>query len=593
VSVVIADFDNRTADPAFDRTLEPMLKRALEGAAFISAYDRNGVARTLGVKVPERLNAVAARELAVRQGVGTVLSGSIDRQGAGYRIAMNAVQTVTGKVITSTEASAPTKDQVLPVATRLVTTVRKALGDDSSESAQMFAMASLSATSLDVVRLYAAAQEASSSARFDEARQFAARALQLDPKFGVGYQLLAVASRNLGRSQEAERYITEGLRYVDGMTERERYSTRGFYYRITGDYPQCVKEYGDLIARYSADVVGHNQLALCLTQLRDLRRAVGEMRKVVDLLPRRVLFRDNLALYSNYAGDFVSGEREARTVLNQEPDVYATLALAFAQLGQGQLAAARATYDRLQTMNAVGASLSASGLGDVAMLQGQFADAVRILRRGAAQDLAASNADRAAAKLIAVSNAELSRGRSRAAVDAAAEALKNSSAVKIRFLAARAFLQAGDTKRAQPIITDLTAELQAEPQAYAKILEGDAALQAGNARAAVKALTEANALLDTWIGHFDLGRAYLAARAYTQADSEFDRCLTRRGEALALFLDEEPTYAYLPNVYYYQGQVREGLKTAGFAESYRKYLEFRGASTEDPLRDDVRRRAGS
>ena len=60
-------------------------------------------------------------------------------------------------------------------------------------------------------------------------------------------------------------------------------------------------------------------------------------------------------------------------------------------------------------------------------------------------------------------------------------------------------------------------------------------------------------MLDTWIGHFELGRAYLAASAFPQADSEFDRCLRRRGEALSLFVDEEPTYGYLPTVYYYQG----------------------------------------
>ena len=49
VSMVIADFQNGTNDPTFDGTLEPMLRRALEGAGFISAYDRNGISRTLGV----------------------------------------------------------------------------------------------------------------------------------------------------------------------------------------------------------------------------------------------------------------------------------------------------------------------------------------------------------------------------------------------------------------------------------------------------------------------------------------------------------------------------------------------------------------
>jgi len=110
-------------------------------------------------------------------------------------------------------------------------------------------------------------------------------------------------------------------------------------------------------------------------------------------------------------------------------------------------------------------------------------------------------------------------------------------------------------------------------------------------REAIKALTEANTLLDTWIGHFDLGRAYLEAGAATQADSEFDRCIRRRGEALALFLDEEPTYGYLPAVYYYQGRVREQLNSAGAEESYRTYLGIREKAGEDPLLGEVRRRA--
>ena len=49
VTVVIADFDNTTDDTAFDRALEPMLRRALEGASFISAYDRTRIFGTLGV----------------------------------------------------------------------------------------------------------------------------------------------------------------------------------------------------------------------------------------------------------------------------------------------------------------------------------------------------------------------------------------------------------------------------------------------------------------------------------------------------------------------------------------------------------------
>jgi hypothetical protein len=84
----------------------------------------------------------------------------------------------------------------------------------------------------------------------------------------------------------------------------------------------------------------------------------------------------------------------------------------------------------------------------------------------------------------------------------------------------------------------------------------------------------------------------LEGAALTEADSEFDRCIKRRGEALSLFLDQSPTYGYFPSVYYYTGRVREGLKSAGFTESYRTYLSIRGKASEDPLLAEVRKRAG-
>jgi tetratricopeptide (TPR) repeat protein len=592
VSVVIADFENRTGDPSFDRTLEPMVRRALEGAGFITAFDRSGIRRTVGVALPEKLDEAAAREIALKQGLGIVLSGAVERQGSGFAVSMKAAQTVTGEVVSEVRTRASGPDKVLPAATSLVSSVRKDLGDESSQSNPIFAMTSLSASSLDVVKYYAQAMDHTSNNQFQDAREDLLSAVKIDPSFGVGYLVLASVSRNMGRMQDALDYINQAMSHLDGMTEREVYTTRGMYYRLTGDYQQCVKEHSELISRYEADVIGHNQLALCASQLRDLTRARDEMRKVVELLPKRTVFRDNLALYANYASDFEEGEKEARTVIEtaEAPDPFAFLALGLAQTGQGKWPEAIATYGTLATMPGAGPTLAASGLGDLAIVEGRYSEAAKILATGAADDLAAKNPDRAAAKFAAQAYALLRRGQKAAAVAAADKALANSTIVKIRFLAGRIYVEAGRIDKTKPLIESLSAEIQPEPQAYGKILEAIVTTTGKDARPAIKLLEDANTLLDTWIGHFELGRVYVATGQFPQADSEFDRCVKRRGEALALFLDEEPTYGYFPMVYYYQGRAREGMKLGSAAESYRAYLALREKAGEDPLLADLRRR---
>jgi hypothetical protein len=68
--------------------------------------------------------------------------------------------------------------------------------------------------------------------------------------------------------------------------------------------------------------------------------------------------------------------------------------------------------------------------------------------------------------------------------------------------------------------------------------------------------------------------------------------MKRRGEAIELFMDNVPTYAYFPPVYYYQGRTREGMHSGGFADLYKTYLSIRGQSTQDPLVGDARHRLG-
>jgi serine/threonine protein kinase/tetratricopeptide (TPR) repeat protein len=599
-TVVIADFDNRTGDAAFNRTLEPNLRRALEGAGFITAYDRVGLLRTVGVKptdLPATLDEKSARELAAKQGLNLVLSGAIEKQGSRYQITMKVTQAVEDRVVADVSARAASVDDVIPAATRLIGEVREELGDRTTETDPLFAKRSLSASSVEVLRYYAAAQNASASNKWPEAQEHLLKAIEVDPNFGLGYLLLSGVSRNLGNPQAANDYVKQAMSHLDGMTNRERMTTRGMFFRLSGDYKQCLQEQEDLIKAYSADIVGRNQLAVCAGQLRDFGKARETMAEVVKLLPNRTLFRNNLGFFNLYLSDFAEAEAQARIVQQQdeatrpnEPkDPFAFLILGMSVLAQERPKEAIEAFTSAAKARLPGPTFSASGLGDVAVYEGRYSDAIRITEQGAAADVAAKSPDRAAGKLLHQAYANLRKDQKPAAVASAQRALALSQAVKVRFLAARIFLEAGQAKLAAPLAAALLAAPQPEPQAYGKLLQSITARMANDHSAAIKAAEEANATFDTWLGHFDLGRAYLQARQFPQADSEFDRCVTRRGEAVLLFLDEEPTYGYFPMVYFYQGLVREGMNLDA-KDKFRAYLKIREAAGEDPLIADLRRR---
>jgi eukaryotic-like serine/threonine-protein kinase len=595
VSVLVADFTNHTGDPIFDDTLEPMFNVALEGASFVNAFSR-GEARKLAQQLPhptDKLDEQAARLVAVGQGISAVITGELGRRGDTYSISAIALDSVTGNVLAKTEVTAANKDEVLLAIPKLAAPIRKALGDTTPESVQLNStVGAFSAASLEAVHEYGVGEELVFAGKMQEAQQSLAKAVELDPNFARAYAGEAGVASNLGQLENSEKYAKLAMEHIDRMTDHERYRVRGLYYMVTSNWQKCVEEFGELINHYPADNIAYGNLGSCYAELRNFPKALEASRRAVEIAPQGAQQRFALSFNSSYAGDFQSGEREARKVVQLMPSHDAYLALAESQLGQGQMSQATETYHNLEKLSAIGASTAASGLADLALYEGRFSDAVRILEGGAAADLKAKRPENAANKYAALSRTQLLLGHKQAGLAAAEKALANSQGMYVKFLAGQTFVEAGEAAKGEKLAATLAAEAQAEPQAYGKIIEGAAALSKGDARQAIKALTEANNLLDTWIGRFELGRAYLQAGLFVESDAEFEKCIKRRGEALEILINNVPTYGYFPPVYYYQGRAREGLNSAGFRDTYHTYLSIREKAGEDPLLPEIRRRLG-
>jgi serine/threonine protein kinase/Flp pilus assembly protein TadD len=591
-SVLISDFENRTGDPVFDGTLEHSFGLSLEGASFISSYSRAS-ARKVAAQLQPGTTAMPqplAQLVAVREGVSVVAGGSIEKKGDSYEISVRAVESSTGKPIVSESETASDKDRVLKAVADLAARVRGALGDKTPASVQLAAAETFTAGSLEAAHEYSVAQDLQWAGNWDEAIRHYRKAIDLDPNLGRAWAGIAAVENNRGRRAEAEKSYKEAFARIDRMSDREKYRTRGGYYLLTRNPDNAIEEFSALVRQYPADTAGVANLAAAYFYKRDMPRALVEARKAVEMSPRNVPQRNNLGLDAMYAGDFATAIKVQDEVLGLNPKfVLAYVSKAMSQLAMGRPDEAAETYRKAAGVDARGASISVSGLADIAAYQGRHADAIAILLPGIEADLSNKDSEAAAVKLLAAAEARLTVPDLAAAVADADRAVSLNRGENILYPAARVYLVAGRESKAAALAAELAGRLEPDPQAYAELIRGEADLARGKPADAIRRFLAAKKIADTWPGRLDLGKAYLEARAFAEADAEFETCVKRRGEGTAIFLDESPTCRAIPPAYYYLGRAREALKSPGAADAFKSFLAVK-TGKGDALVADARRR---
>jgi eukaryotic-like serine/threonine-protein kinase len=597
VSILVADFQNNTSESVFDGALEPAFTLAMEGAPFISSYN-SGTAHKLAAQLhpgASQIDASLARLIATREGINTVISGSISRKDSEYVVSTEVEDALTGKSLGRAEVTAD-RSRILVHMGELAAKIRKDMGDATPISAQIAAAETFTTSSLEAAHEYGLGQDAQWAGNYAQAIIHYQNSLRADPDLGRAYSGLAVMSAILGHQQEALNYYRLALSKLDRMSEREKYRTRGTYYTVIRDTDKAIEELTQLIQRYPADSAGHANLALAYFYRRDMAHAMEEARRAVDLSPKNVLQRNNVGLFAMYAGDFEAAIGAQRAVLAMNPSlVKGYLSIALSQAAQGHIEDARQTYHQLENVGAEGASVASAGLADLALYEGDAVRARDIVNAALPWDVRNKNADAAAVKFSILAAAEMELGKTDESLRATEQSLANSKDDGILFFAGQAYLHGKSAKQAVQtlqIAHKLANGTNDDSHAYAKLISGELLLRQGKTQDAIGAFKDALKGADAWLVRFDLGRAYVEAGEFAQADSELELCLKRRGEATAAFLDEIPTLRVLPEVYYYLGRAQEGLNSPASTESYKTFLSMKSKAANDPLVHDARARSG-
>jgi tetratricopeptide (TPR) repeat protein len=593
MSVLVADFDNRTGDPLFEGTLAQALGIGIEGASFITVFPRKDALRSAAqIKAGTTLDETVARLVANREGIDVVLSGSIEPRGARFAVGVKA-QRPDGTILANATATASSKNDVLRVVGELASRMRRSLGD--TVPPKPGEMDTFTTVSLEAAHAYALGQESLAANKLAEAIAYYEQAVDLDPNLARAYAGLAVANVNLKKQAKAAEYYKKALALVGRMTEREKGRTLGTYYlTVAGNYEQAIDTLRTHVSLYPADAAAYTNLSTAYVRVGNMAESAAASRRAVEITPRNLLRRYNYALHSMYAGNLAVAVSEAERVLEQDPSYeVAYLTLALSALLQGDPGKAAEDYGKLEKVSSMGASLGRMGLADLDMYAGRYRDALGILSTGIAADEKEGNSGELAYKLVALAEADNALGRRAAAAAAARRAVQASTLEGIHFLAARALIEAGEVARAEELATGLEGKLQKQTTSLALMIRGGIAMKRNRLSDAVDAYRDAQKAYDSWISRLLLGRAYVEAGHFPEALSQLEAGERRAGEATDLFDSDTTTLRYLPPLYYWLGRAQEGVASADAArQSYRRFIAMREhADPGDALLADARRRA--
>jgi tetratricopeptide (TPR) repeat protein len=317
-SIVLAEFENTTGDPAFDGALKVALAVALEQSPFLKVFPEDRARETLRLMQrshDEKITRALAREIARREEIKALLAGSISSLGRNYVLALEAINAVTGDVMARQQAEASSKEEVLTALGEATSKLREKLGESLS-SIQKFDVPLARATtpSLEALHAYSLALYDGREVPRLEAIPHLKRAIELDPTFAMAHALLSAVYANTGQSALAPEYARKAFELRDRVSERERFFISWRYYR---DAIQAWDRGLDLArswtVTYPREAFAFNSLGSALIRLGDFEQSVQAFREAIRLDPKFI------PAYANLSASLLALNRpdEARSILKQ------------------------------------------------------------------------------------------------------------------------------------------------------------------------------------------------------------------------------------------------------------------------------------
>jgi eukaryotic-like serine/threonine-protein kinase len=289
-TILLADFVNTTGEPVFDGTLKVALAVALEQSPFIKVFPDDRVRdalRLMNRPADERLTRSVAREIAQRERLKALLTGSIASLGRNYVIGIEAINAQTADVMAREQVEVAQKEQVLASLGQAAARLREKLGE-SLASIQKFDVPLPRATtsSLEALHAYALALDQDRLVARVGSVPHLKRAIELDPDFALAHALLSGVYANTRRSTLAPAHAQRAFELRDRVSERERFFISWRYFHdATQDWDKALDLARTWTATYPREAFAFNSLGAVFSALGQYEQAIPSFEMASRLDP--------------------------------------------------------------------------------------------------------------------------------------------------------------------------------------------------------------------------------------------------------------------------------------------------------------------
>jgi eukaryotic-like serine/threonine-protein kinase len=549
-TIVLADFANSTGDPVFDGTLRQGLAVQLEQSPFLSLVPEDRVQQTLRMMnqpADAHLTPQLAREVCQRADGAAVLQGSIAALGNQYVLGLRAENCRTGNVLDDEQVQAGRKEDVLNALSQMARNFRKRVGESLATVQQHdVSLEEATTSSLQALQAYSMGWQRNASAGADAGLPFFKRAVEIDPKFAMGYAALGLYYGATGESDLAAENIRKAYELRDRVSDKEKFFITAYYDgRATGNQEKAQQTCDQWAQIYPREWTPRTFLSgFIYPVLGRYEKAAEEGRNAIELAP------DTYTGYFLLGYNFVYLDRpaEAEDVLRRASE---------RKMGAPFLSLLRFDLDFLKGDSAgiqreVHAAQDRPGAEDwisdrqafSLAYTGHLQQARRWSQR--ASDLARQAGHRERAALFETRAAlwEAFFGNAPLAERTAKGALALAKNREVKYGAALVLAMSGDASQAQSLANDLERDFPEDTSVrfnYLPAVYATLALDRGDPSKAIKLLQVAvpydlSSPRSATFAYFGAlypiyvrGQAYLAARQGAEAAREFQKIVDHRG----------------------------------------------------------------